>query len=153
MLVLIPGSAVIMGIFAVSLSIISYDGLVVDDYYKRGLEINQELARDEVASAYALAATLDLDGHAGTATAQLQWKEGFIPPQALQFHLYHATRSGLDQEVLLQHLSGNIYRGKFPMLSPGDYHLQLESDDWRLTGTVNAPLGGRVVLTAHASSS
>lgn len=152
LLVLIPGSAVIMGIFAISLSVLSYDGLVVDDYYKRGLEINRELARDRAATAYALAATLDLDSRAGIAAARLSWNEGFRPPETLQFNLYHATRSGLDAQVSLQRLTFNKYRGKFPTLSPGDYHLQLEADDWRLTGTVTAPFDGRVTLAAHPSS-
>jgi hypothetical protein len=152
LLVLIPGSAVIMGIVAISLSVLSYDGLVVDDYYKRGLEINRELARDRAATAYALAATLDLDSHAGTTTARLSWNKGFRPPEALQFNLYHATQSGLDAQVSLQRLTLNKYRGKFPTLSPGDYHLQLEADDWRLTGTVIAPFDGQVKLAAHPSS-
>lgn len=153
LLVLIPGSAVIMGIFAISLSILSYDGLVVDDYYKRGLEINRELGRDQAATRYALAATLDLNSSTGSAIARLRWDEGFNPPEALQFKLYHATRSGRDAQIFLQRLTLDKYAGEIPTLSPGGYHLQLEADDWRLTGTVTAPIEGRVVLTAHPSPS
>lgn len=149
LLVVIPASAVIMGIFAISLSLLSYDGLVVDDYYKRGLEINRELARDQAAAAYGLMATLHLDSRAGMAAARLQGKEGFSLPDALQFNLYHATRGGFDAQVSLRRLTPNRYIGAFPTLSPGDYHLQLEADDWRLHGTVNAPFDGPVVLTAH----
>lgn len=153
LVVLIPASAVIMGVFAISLSFLSYDGLVVDDYYKRGLEINRELARDKAAASYALAATLDLDSRAGIAAARLHWKEGFDPPEALRFNLYHATRSGFDAHLSLQRLTRNKYTGAFPTLSPGDYHLQLEADDWRLTGTITAPGDGRVELTAQPSPS
>lgn len=153
LIVLIPTSAVIMGVFAISLAFLSHDGLVVDDYYKRGLEINRELARDKAAASYALAATLDLDSRAGVAAARLQWKEGFRPPEALRFNLYHATRSGLDAQISLQRLTLDKYTGEFPTLSPGAYHLQLEADDWRLTGTVTAPVDGRIELTAQPSPS
>jgi hypothetical protein len=152
-LVLIPASAVIMGIFAITLSVLSYDGLVVDDYYKRGLEINRQLARDKAAATYALAATVDLDRRTGMAEVRLASNGNFNPPEALKFNLYHATRSGLDRQVSLQRLAPNKYIGRIPTLSSGDYHLQLEADDWRLTGTVNAPFGGRVVLTSHSTSS
>ncbi len=153
LLILIPGSAVVMGIFAISLSVLSYDGLVEDDYYKRGLEINRELARDQAATRHALAATLELDSLSGLAAARLRWGKGFSPPEALQFKLYHATRGGLDEQIILQRLTLDKYAGQLPTLSPGDYHLQLEADDWRLTGTITAPIDGRVVLTARPSPS
>ena len=141
-----------MGIFAISLSVLSDDGLVADDYYKRGLEINRELARDRAATAYGLSATLDLDRRAGIAAVRLRWKEGFDPPEALRFNLYHATRSGRDAQVTLRRATLDHYTGDYPTLSPGDYHLQLEAGNWRLTGTVTAPFDGRVALTAHPSS-
>lgn len=79
LVILIPASAVVMGILAISLSFVSYDGLVVDDYYKRGLEINRDLARDRAAANYALGARVVLDRSRGSATAWLSWGNGFRP--------------------------------------------------------------------------
>jgi len=53
-----PAAAVVMGIVMVVLAVRSDDGLVVDDYYKRGLAINQVLDREARAAALGLVATL-----------------------------------------------------------------------------------------------
>ena len=45
LLISFPLTAVIAGFFTLYLAIISSDGLVVDDYYHRGKEINKSLAR------------------------------------------------------------------------------------------------------------
>ncbi|MGF1614808.1 MAG: FixH family protein [Gammaproteobacteria bacterium] len=152
LLVLIPSSAVVMGVLLISLAVLSNDGLVVDDYYRHGLEINRQLARDEAAVAYALAATLQLDPHTETASVRLRWGNGFSPPNTLQCNLYHTTRSGLDTQVDLQPLTPHHYTGKLPRLAPGRYHVHLEADDWRLTGSLLTPVDSQVELAAGPSS-
>ena len=49
LLIAIPAAAVIMGIVMLTLAIKSYSGLVIDDYYKHGKQINRVLARDRFA--------------------------------------------------------------------------------------------------------
>jgi len=44
-----PASAVVAGVALLWLAIDSNDGLVVDDYYKEGLAINQVIRRDQAA--------------------------------------------------------------------------------------------------------
>ena len=58
LVILFPASAVIGGMITISLAISSDDGLVVDDYYKRGLEINRTLERDKAAARHGIQATL-----------------------------------------------------------------------------------------------
>jgi len=48
-LILIPAVSVVMGGIMLWLAISSFDGMVDDDYYQRGLQINQDLNRDSVA--------------------------------------------------------------------------------------------------------
>ena len=60
MLIAIPLSAVIMGVVMITLAIQSYSGLVVDDYYKKGKQINRVLARDKFAYELGLAAGFKL---------------------------------------------------------------------------------------------
>ena len=58
LLIGIPLSAVIMGMILLTLAIQSYSGLVVDDYYKKGKQINRVIARDKFAYELGLAADL-----------------------------------------------------------------------------------------------
>ena len=61
LLISFPLTAVIAGFFTLYLAIISKDGLVVDDYYQRGKEINMSLARDRAAARHGLHASVTLD--------------------------------------------------------------------------------------------
>jgi hypothetical protein len=60
LLIAIPFSAVVMGVVMITLAIQSYSGLVVDDYYKKGKQINRVLARDRFAHELGLAARFSL---------------------------------------------------------------------------------------------
>ncbi len=61
MLIAIPFSAVIMGVVMITLAIQSWSGLVVDDYYKKGKQINRVLARDKFAYELGLAAGFKIE--------------------------------------------------------------------------------------------
>ena len=62
MVIAIPASSVVFGIFMLVVSIQSYDGLLVDDYYKRGMEINRVLDRDRAAARHGMSAQVRLTG-------------------------------------------------------------------------------------------
>lgn len=149
LVIVIPASAVIMGILMVSLAVISNDGLVVDDYYKKGLEINRSLERDLAAANYGLGGILRLDRDRRTIKATLRWGKGFNPPtKTLRLGLFHATRSGFDHELLLQRMTLDEYASATPKLLPGRWYLQIEANDWRLTGTFNVPGSNEIRLRA-----
>src|SRR4030066_420476 len=61
LIICFPLTAVIAGFFTLYLAIISKDGLVVDDYYQKGKEINMSLARDRAATQHGLRAGVHLD--------------------------------------------------------------------------------------------
>ena len=54
MVISFPLAAVIAGTITIYLAIVSFDGLVVDNYYQRGLEINKVLDRESFALANGL---------------------------------------------------------------------------------------------------
>ena len=58
MVLAIPAAAVVVGVVMLVLANVTWDGLVVDDYYRRGLEINRSLARDAEASRLGLRASV-----------------------------------------------------------------------------------------------
>lgn len=150
MVILIPATAVVMGAVMITLAVSSQDGLVVDDYYRRGLEINKVIERDEAAAAYRLEADLVLDASTGVVRATLVGSDAFVRPSMLRLALMHPTRSGLDQELFLKRLDIGTYQDDLRGLPPGHWHVQIEADDWRLTGRIRVPNEQRVLLLNRA---
>lgn len=135
LLMLGPLAAVVMGAVMIVLAVGSNDGLVVDDYYKRGLAINQTLERERRADALSVTAALEFAGDLRRVTLALDQRGA--PPEALMLRLVHPTRAGQDQQVLLVPRGAGRYDGTLSQPMPGRWHLLLEDADraWRLTGT------------------
>lgn len=134
----LPAAAVIAGITTVWIAAKSADGLVVGDYYKAGLAINQTLARDEAARSLGLVATLAGDGD--TLTVSLEGRMTSYP-NALTLTLAHPTRQGQDQLVQLAHVGNGLFRAAMPALADGKWTLQLSdaAATWRLAGVLHTP--------------
>jgi hypothetical protein len=146
MLIAIPLTAVVVGMIMLYFAVTTYDGLVVDDYYQHGKEINLTLHRDQAARRHGLAAELELDSDAGIADVVLRAASGLRLPEAVTLRLWHATRAGFDQVVPLAQGRVGRYRGAIAPLAPGHWHVQIEADDWRLTGSIRQPGAARLAL-------
>ncbi len=138
LLMIMPVTAVIAGSLTWWLAMKSADGLVVGDYYKEGLAINQVLARDEWAREQGLTAHLDVVN--GQLRLSLQAKSQ-ISPKLLSVKFTHPTHEGRDHTVIL-HLDGNgLYIAPLPAMPVGKWHVQIEEPQgkWRLTGVIHTP--------------
>lgn len=146
-LISLPATAVIAGIITVWIAATSADGLVVGDYYKAGLAINQTLARDDAARALALTATLAQAD--GALSLQLGGRLQAYP-ERLALTFAHPTRQGMDLSLDLRHAGGGRYRTVLPALAAGKWHIQLtdSASAWRLSGVLHTPLGQPVTLAA-----
>lgn len=144
----IPASAVVMGAVMITISVYSFDGMVDDDYYRRGLEINRDLNRDEAAARLGLRAELSLDFDRRTVAADLSWEGTIVNelPARLRLRLIHPTRAGMDRILILERDPGGVYRGELEPMAAGNWHLQLETNAWRLPGRLPLPGSGRVGL-------
>jgi uncharacterized protein len=140
LLILFPASAVFGGIITIVLAVNSNDGLVVDDYYKRGLEINQTLERDKAAIRYGLQATLRFHIEHQWIELNLHARSDYQLPSQIWLQMNHHTRSGFDQKVLLKRTGDLMYQGKLPSLEKGTFFVQLMADDWRLLKSVRMPI-------------
>jgi hypothetical protein len=140
-----PLSAVIAGMITIYLAVTTSDGLVVDDYYKRGKAINRELARDAAAARYQLRASIDLDLRDNHMQLQLESATA-VMPKLLTFSLLHPTQPGHDQVIILQHAGDGFYSGSIDEVARGNWYLQLEADDWRLSGSMQIPQTETTVL-------
>ncbi len=138
LLICIPASAVVMGIVMATLAVNSYSGLVVDDYYKKGKQINRVIERDRTAWELGLAAqmTIAVDGRLDIA---FDPAVQFIPADSIELQLIHATRPGLDQTVVLSQVDSHRWFGQLELSGQGRWNLALQTPDWRLTGSLHYP--------------
>ncbi len=132
LVIAIPASAMVVSAVLIAAALRSEDGLVADDYYKRGLEINRVLARDEAAARRRLGASIGVDRAAGRFTIALQAAEGVALPDRVRVRFSHATRAGFDRETTLERAGAGRYEGRLPDLAPGHWEVLIEADDWRL---------------------
>ncbi len=133
LLMLGPAIVVVAGFVTLWLAISSYDGLVADDYYKRGLGINRTLERADRASALGLVAVIDVDadGAARVALSSTVLDLAAVPA-TIRLTLLHPTRAGADRRVELVRGPDGLYRGRVDALPPGRWRIGIETDDWRL---------------------
>jgi uncharacterized protein len=133
MLITIPGVAVIMGVVMIWLAISTNAGLVVDDYYKEGLAINQDLKRDDEAVALGLGAKLRIEKTGDLVT--LEFDKGKLAeyPDTLELGLYFTTHTGFDQKLqLLRGLDGKYVGYLHAKLRDGAWNVEVSRDNWRL---------------------
>lgn len=131
-----PGIVVIAGTITAYLAVVSNDGLVVDDYYKQGLAVNQVMERNQRAEQIGLQAELLRSDDGSQLRVFLQAREVAVFPQALRLLVTHPTRNGVDQDVVLSSDGAGSYSGKLSVPLSGRWHVVLEDDksEWRLTG-------------------
>lgn len=141
----LPAAVVVAGIVTTIYAVRTNDGLVVDDYYKQGLAINQTLARDAMAVQMGLRARLDVEGSA--VQVSLGAKEGVSLPAALEVVISHPTRQGDDQRATLTK-QGEVYRANLSLQGSGLRTVVLEdaSRSWRLVAGLQLPARGAELL-------
>lgn len=143
LVIAVPLSAVVVGVIMLTLAIRSNDGLVVDDYYRRGKEINRELARDRFAEEHRISARVRFTDDVQVVVTG---NDGVELSQQPVLNLIHPTRAGKDAEVLLYRTQTNTYRGKLPLLGEGRRIIQLSTGNWRLLGTARMPEDQEILL-------
>lgn len=144
-LMALPATAVVAGIATVIIAIKSNDGLVVGDYYKQGLAIQQTMERGEEAARLGLAAEIALS--AGQVRVHLASSKGATVPDSIFLTITHPTRDDMDQAVSLVGANGE-YSAQIQPLQAGRWHLLLEDESraWRMTGTIHLPTETNVRL-------
>lgn len=145
-----PAIVVIASLITVWLAIKTDDGLVTDDYYRRGLAINQTLKLSERADQLGLRAALmlTLEG----AHLRLQAAQGNYPlPATLRLTISHPTRAGLDQSATLSLVDG-VYRGPVRLPGAGHWLVMLEDGEqqWRMLANLLLPMSHELVFGAVA---
>lgn len=142
-----PLAAVIGGIAIVTIALNQDDGQVIDDYYRKGKEINRVFDRDEAARERGLSALTRVDAATGAIAVDLTQTDSAPLPHHLVLQLIHSTRGHLDQRIdLLAVGPGNKpadkekkYAGKLKSpLTAGHWRFQIGTPEWRLSGSAKA---------------
>ena len=124
-----PAIVIVAGFYTAMLALRSDDGLVADDYYKRGLAINQSLDRAAVAAARGLRAAVDIDEH-GNVDVRLTGRGAW--PASVRLRLAHPTHAGADRVVDLPMAGEGRYAARLDAFEPGRWRVMLEGDGWKL---------------------
>ncbi|OGT80752.1 MAG: hypothetical protein A3H91_07790 [Gammaproteobacteria bacterium RIFCSPLOWO2_02_FULL_61_13] len=145
LLIAFPAISVAAGLTTLFIAFNTYDGLVVDDYYKRGMEINRELDRDHAAAKRGFDATVELEPDAPLFRVLLAAGAGQAAPAVLNVSFLHRTRAGFDQITSAALLADSaaaapfIYQGPTPKLVRGNWDILIEAGDWRLLDSATIP--------------
>lgn len=147
-----PFIVVVAGIYTAWLAVTSNDGLVTDDYYRKGLAANQTIARSEQAARIGLAAGVRVT--ADTLSVRLRASDkDFVLPPTLAVTISHPTRAGLDQSRVLVR-DGEIYSGEVRLPAAGHWLVLLEDERkiWRLMGNMVLPANGETLIGSSSTA-
>ena len=143
-----PLIVVVAACYTAWLAVRSNDGLVTEDYYRKGLAANQTIARSEQAARMGLVAGVRIAGD--TLAVRLEARDqAFVMPPTLAVTISHPTRAGLDQSRVLVR-SAELYSGEVHLPAAGHWLVLLEDErkTWRLMGNVVLPANGETLIGA-----
>lgn len=149
LLMLGPAIVVVAGSFTTYLAYSHQDAMVVDDYYKKGKAINQDLRRDRAASTLHLSWQARYDPASGVMTGQLR---SFERAYAVPFRLYLAHATLPEQDIVREVVTdaqgrfsvtvGSLARARWQAVIEGG------QKDWRLAGAWHWPQNDGLAIVA-----
>lgn len=147
-----PFLVIVAGIYTTWLAVSRPDALVVDDYYKQGKAINQDLRRDRVAADMKLAADVRYDAAAGKLSGTLRGLDR--QTDKLFISLIHSTRPEKDLKLQAQADQDGNFSVELPMLDMARWQVLIEGErrDWRLNGVWAWPQQPGIEIRADAAA-
>ncbi|MFK8068932.1 MAG: FixH family protein [Gammaproteobacteria bacterium] len=136
LIIFFPLTAIVAGIITINLAISSDDGLVIDDYYKEGLKINQVLERDNIAQQMDLIATINMEHDTQKVKLLLSANKDFQYPPEIQVTFMNKTRKGHDKKIQAIRTQAGFYEAPLPQLIRGLWYIQIEANNWRLINSI-----------------
>ena len=135
-LMLGPFVVVVAGFLTAYIAFKSSDGLVDDDYYRKGLAVNQVTEREQAALRQGIRSEVMLSEKGDQIRIQLFVPEGVVLPEGLNLQLVHPTRAGVDRSLSFKHSGGGTYSVKLSGGLSGRWLATLEDvgQTWRLSG-------------------
>ncbi|PTU63955.1 MULTISPECIES: FixH family protein [Chromobacterium] len=146
----LPLISVIVGVMFLATAIRTDDGLVTDDYYKKGKAINMELRRDKQAFNMGLSAQLMVGSD--QRTLRLITTSKVALPATITMRMVHPAQDDFDQQVDMRQAGPNLYQATLPTVPVKANHwyilLEDQAKQWRLQGEWK-PAEGQTVSLGH----
>jgi hypothetical protein len=123
-----PAAVIVAGAVTTWMAFATADGLVADDYYKRGLAVNAVLKREQAAVQRGIGARVE------RAHGQLRVQLRGTEPPVLFVSLVHATRAGNDVRLRLERAADGSYQAALPPLAAGHWRAVVDDarGEWRV---------------------
>lgn len=153
LLMLGPALVLVAGAFTAYLAVTREDAVVVDDYYKKGKAINQDLSRDKAASRMQLAFSARHDPSVGTLEGTLtSLGKPVITP--FRIRLAHSTLPHKDMVLEAVPGPGGRFSAALPLLEQARWRVVVEgpAGDWRLAGAWQWPQQRALELRADPAA-
>ena len=133
-----PAASIALGLVMWTLAVRTDDGIVAQDYYKRGLTINQKLRQTAPRADAPLAATVRVaeNGHVRT-SVQGGAESGTAAP-TIRLRVTQPGLASREIVVVLARDASGDYVGTLDPQRPGRWIVSLEADAWRLPTTTVA---------------
>ena len=139
-LISLPATAVIASVVTITLAVTTRDGLVQDDYYKKGLAIHKDAAQVQAARQLGLKASLRYS--VANSAVEVYLNDAPVGDLAsLNFVAFHPTRSHQDRRLVMRRAERGRYIGKLQALTPANWRISIEppGGTWRITGRIAIP--------------
>ena len=138
-LMLFPALAVVAGLITLVIAVRTFDGMVVDDYYKEGRAIVRSIERTDHARELGLKASVRITDE--RLRLELSATDAASLPETVLLTIAHPTRDGHDQVLRLSG-PGGVFEAAIAPLSAGRWLFQIEDADgrsWKLNGAARLP--------------
>lgn len=140
LLMLGPIVVIVAGVITGWLAYTRQDAMVVDDYYKRGKAINQDLRRDRVASAMRLSFEARYDAAKGMLRGELT---SFGKPVVTPFRISLAHSTLPEKDLTLEAVpdAQGHFEVMLPLLERARWQVAVEGGkgEWRLASQLHWP--------------
>ncbi|AWB67334.1 hypothetical protein C2869_13180 [Saccharobesus litoralis] len=145
-LIILPFTSVTAAVYMISTFNTHNVEMVVDDYYKKGKAINQELGRIKLAKSYGLSAIMRVE----QGKILLDVNKNAQAPElaALSISFYHSTLSKRDFQVMATQRANGLFQADASQLSDGNWQVTVEPHDksWKIQHRITVPLKGEQIL-------
>ncbi|TQV71643.1 FixH family protein [Aliikangiella marina] len=144
----IPLLTVVAGIATLMIAADKPHSMVQDDYFKKGLAINQSLAKQEKAVELKLKVSLSIESENGLMNVNFDGSP--ISANQIKLIFSHPTKESFDRIVTLDKLSDNQYIGPSPELSDANWYVRMLDieESWLLKGRWSIPSDNEITLDA-----
>jgi len=127
-----PAVVVVAGFITLYIALSTDDGVIAEDYYKRGLLVNKQLARVAESEVRHLGAVARITPDGAVRVALTGLAANAVAPAELRLRLVHPTRAGRDRVAKLERNGEGDYAGWVEPPPYARWHVTVEADAWEL---------------------